>query len=106
LHRELDLPLRSVRDLVTGDFEAIRVDDEETHARLSEFLGAVAPPLAYRLELYRDEAPIFETYEVEAEIESALRSRVPLPSGGSIVVHQTEALVAIDINTGKYVGKE
>ena len=106
LHRELDLALRSVRDLVTGDFEAIRVDDEETHARLSEFLGAVAPPLAYRLELYRDEAPIFETYGVEAEIESALRSRVPLPSGGSIVVHQTEALVAIDINTGKYVGKE
>ena len=106
LHRELDLALRSVRDLVTGDFETIRVDDEETHGRLSEFLGAVAPPLAYRLELYRDAAPIFEAYGVEAEIESGLRSRVPLPSGGSIVIHQTEALVAIDINTGKYVGKE
>jgi ribonuclease G len=105
LHRELDLALRSVRDLVTGDFEVIRVDDEETHSRLSEFLAAVAPPLAYRLELYRGDAPIFQAYGVEAEIESALKSRVPLPSGGSIVIHQTEALVAIDINTGKFVGK-
>ncbi|HEY3171741.1 MAG TPA: Rne/Rng family ribonuclease [Thermoanaerobaculia bacterium] len=106
LHRELDLALRSVRDLVTGDFEAIRVDDEETHARLAEFLGAVAPPLVYRLELYRGVEPLFQAYGVEAEIENALKSRVPLPSGGSIVIHQTEALVAIDINTGKYVGKE
>ena len=89
LHRELDLALRSVRDLVTGDFEAIRVDDEETHSRLSEFLGTVAPQLAYRLELYRGDAPIFQACGVEAEIESALRSRVPLPSGGSIVIHQT-----------------
>jgi ribonuclease G len=106
LHRELDLALRSVRDLVTGDFEVIRVDDEETHSRLSEFLSAVAPPLGYRLELYRGAEPIFQAYGVEAQIESALRSRVSLPSGGSIVIHQSEALVAIDINTGKYVGKE
>ncbi len=106
LHRELDLALRSVRDLVTSDFEAIRVDDEETHGRLAEFLGTVAPPLVYRLELYRRPEPLFETYGVEAEIENALKSHVPLPSGGSIVIHQTEALVAIDINTGKFVGKE
>jgi len=106
LHRELDLPLRAVRDLVTGEFDAIRVDDEETHARLAEFLEAVAPSLVYRLELYRDPEPLFEAFGVEAEIENALKSRVPLPSGGSIVIHQTEALVAIDINTGKYVGKE
>jgi ribonuclease G len=106
LHRELDLALRAVRDLVTSDFAAIRVDDEETHGRLAEFLGQVAPPLAYRLELDRRPEPLFERFGVEAEIENALKSRVPLPSGGSIVIHQTEALVAIDINTGKYVGKE
>ena len=106
LHRELDLALRSVRDLVTGDFEAIRVDDQETHARLADFLTAVAPPLVYRLELSRGAEPLFQTFGVEAEIENALKSRVPLPSGGSIVIHQTEALVAIDINTGKYIGKE
>jgi ribonuclease G len=106
LHRELDLAQRAVRDLVTTDFEAIRVDDEATHARLAEFLNAVAPPLVYRLELYRRAEPLFETLGVEAEIENALKSRVVLPSGSSIVIHQTEALVAIDINTGKYVGKE
>lgn len=106
LHRELDLAQRSVRDLVTTDFEAIRVDDEATHSRLAEFLAAVAPPLVYRLELYRRPEPLFEQFGVEAEIENALKSRVALPSGSSIVIHQTEALVAIDINTGKYVGKE
>lgn len=106
LHRELDLALRSVRDLVTSEFDAIRVDDEETHSRLAEFLAEVAPPLVYRLELYREPEPLFDAFGVEAEIEKALKSRVPLSSGGSIVIHQTEALVAIDINTGKYVGKE
>jgi ribonuclease G len=106
LHRELDLPLRAVRDLVTSDFAGIKVDDEETHARLAEFVGQVAPSLAYLLELYREPEPLFERFGVEAEIENALKSRVPLSSGGSIVIHQTEALVAIDINTGKYVGKE
>jgi ribonuclease G len=106
LHRELDLAQRAVRDLVTTDFEAIRVDDEATHTRLAEFLAAVAPPLVYRLEHYRRPEPLFETFGVEAEIENALKSRVVLPSGSSIVIHQTEALVAIDINTGKYVGKE
>jgi ribonuclease E len=106
LHRELDLALRAVRDLVTADFTAIRVDDEETHARLAEFIGQVAPSLSYRLELDRKPQALFERFGVEAEIEKALKSRVPLGSGGSIVIHQTEALVAIDINTGKYVGKE
>jgi ribonuclease G len=106
LHRELDLPLRAVRDLVTSDFAGIKVDDEETYARLAEFVGQVAPSLAYRLELYREPEPLFVRFGVEAEIENALKSRVPLASGGSIVIHQTEALVAIDINTGKYVGKE
>lgn len=106
LHRELDLALRAVRDLVTADFVTIRVDDPETHARISEFVGQVAPSLQYRVELDRSAEPLFERFGVEAEIENALRSRVPLHSGGSIVIHQTEALVAIDINTGKYVGKE
>ena len=106
LHRELDLALRSVRDLVTSDFAAIRVDEDGTHGRLAEFLGQVAPSLLHRLELDRGPEPLFERFGVEAEIENALKSRVPLPSGGSIVIHQTEALVAIDVNTGRYVGKE
>jgi ribonuclease G len=106
LQREVDLALRVARDLAGADLDVIRVDDPQTHARLAEFLRTVAPSLLPRLELYEDTEPLFERYGVEAEIENALKSRVPLASGGSIVIHQTEALVAIDVNTGRYVGKE
>ncbi len=106
LHRELDLALRAVRDLAGDDCAAIRVDDEATHDRLREFLDAVAPALARRLELHRGPEPLFEAFGIEAEIENALKSRVGLASGGSLVIHQTEALVAIDVNTGRFVGKE
>ena len=106
LHRELDLALRSVRDLASDDVAAIRVDDSAAHGRLAEFLGAVAPERARRLDLWEESEPLFEATGVEAEIENALRSRVSLPSGASIVIHQTEALVAIDVNTGRFVGKK
>ncbi len=106
LHRELDLALRCVRDLAGDDTAGIRVDDAATHARLKEFLGAVAPGLARRLELWSEPRPLFDAAGVEAEIENALRSRVSLASGASIVIHQTEALVAIDVNTGRFVGKK
>jgi len=106
LHRELDLALRVARDLAGPDVAAIRVDDEATHARLSEFLVAVAPGLVSRLELDGGEIPLFERFGIEGEIERALQNRVPLPSGGSVVIHQTEALVAIDVNTGKFIGKD
>lgn len=105
LHRELELALRSARDLAGENCAVIRVDDEGTRDRLRELLDAVSPALSSRLELYDRTEPIFERYGVEAEIENALRSRVGLPSGGSIVIHQTEALVAIDVNTGRFVGK-
>jgi ribonuclease G len=106
LHRELDLALRAARDLASDDYAAIRVDDPAAHARLKEFLEAVAPALARRLELWRSPEPLFEEAGVEAEIENALKSRVSLASGGSIVIHQTEALVAVDVNTGRFVGKK
>ena len=106
LHRELDLALRSVRDLAGDDTETIRVDDEGTHDRIAELLESMAPSLARRLELYARPEPLFDFSGVEAEIENALRSRVSLPSGGSLVIHQTEALVAIDVNTGRFVGKD
>ncbi|MGE5275786.1 MAG: Rne/Rng family ribonuclease [Acidobacteriota bacterium] len=106
LHRELELPLRVFRDLVTADFESIRVDEESAAARLSDLARQVAPALDPRIEVYRDGEPIFDRFGVEAEIEGALKSRVPLPSGGSCVINQTEALVAIDVNTGRFTGKE
>jgi ribonuclease G len=106
LHREADLALRSVRDLVDEDFDVLRVDDPALHERMKELLDAMAPRLARRLELYTDPEPLFARFGVDVEIENALRSRVVLPSGVSIVIHQTEALVAIDVNTGRFVGKE
>ncbi len=106
LHREADLALRSARDLVDDDCDVLRVDDAAAFERMRELLEVVSPKLAHRLELYEEPEPLFIRYGVEAEIENALRSRVPLPSGGSIVIHQTEALVAIDVNTGRFVGKE
>lgn len=106
LYREAELALRAARDLASGDVDAIRVDDEAAALRLTEFLRALSPALAARVEVYRRPEPLFDFFGVEAEIEAALKSRVPLPSGGSIVIHQTEALVAIDVNTGRYVGKE
>ena len=106
LHRELDLASRSVRDLAGPDCAVIRVDDEDMYARLKELLEAIGPSLAARLERFDRPEPIFEFFGVEAEIENALRSRVTLPSGGSLVIHQTEALVAIDVNTGRFVGKD
>jgi ribonuclease G len=106
LHRELDLALRSLRDVASDDVAAIRVDDEATLVRMREFLEEAAPKLSHRLELYEGEEPLFSRFGVEAEIGGALRSRVMLASGGSLVIHQTEALVAIDVNTGRFVGKD
>ena len=106
LHRELDLALRVVRDLATEEVAVVRVNDEAAHARLSEFLAAVAPAMRSRLELDSGAPPLFERFGVESEIENALQSHVLLPSGGTVVIHQTEALVAIDVNTGKFVGKD
>ena len=106
LHRELELALRVARDLAPNDVGAIRVDDEAAALRLEEFLRALAPGLAARVDLFKKEQPIFEFFGVESEIEAALENRVPLRSGGSIVIHQTEALVAIDVNTGRFIGKE
>ena len=109
LHRELDLALRLVRDIVAADFDAIHVDDEATAARIREFLEAVAPSLAHRVLLWsaeREGRTLFDAFGVDTEIENALKRHVDLPSGGSIVIQQTEALVAIDVNTGKFVGKD
>src|SRR5262249_52484210 len=106
LHRELDLAARTVRDLAGPDCAVIRVDDESVHARLRAPLSDIAPSLSTRLDLYDRSEPIFDFFGVEAEIENALRSRVTLPSGGSLVIHQTEALVAIDVNTGRFIGKD
>ena len=105
IHREENLAAKLLRDYLTDDFQAIRIDDEQEYARSLRFIERVMPGLAARTQRYEKDFPILEEYGVQAELDKALRSKVWLKSGGYIVVNHTEALVAIDVNTGRYVGK-
>jgi ribonuclease G len=105
LHEEADLTFRVVRDLFSPEVEEFVVDSAEVHAKCLEYVRALVPALEDRVKLYTDRAPIFDHYGIEKDIEKALRRRVWLKSGGYIVIDHTEALVSIDVNTGKYVGK-
>jgi len=105
LHQEQDLAVRTVRDRFSQEFAVLWVDGEETYERIVEFLDEVQPSLVTRVKLYSGEPPLFERFAIEGQIEAALRSKVWLKSGGYIVINQTEALVAIDVNTGRFVGK-
>lgn len=105
VHRDLDLVQRILRDQMSEEFTAIRIDNEVEYARIVEFVNRVQPKLVKRVKLYTADQPILEKYGVQAEIDKAVRPRVWLKSGGYIVINQTEALVAIDVNTGKFVGK-
>jgi ribonuclease G len=106
VYQEPSLVNKLLRDLLTDDYSAIRIDDPKEHERIVEFIGRIMPSLAARVKLYDKDYPIFEEYGVQAELDKALRSKVWRKSGGSIVINQTEALVAIDVNTGRYVGKK
>jgi ribonuclease G len=104
-HRDLDLVQRILRDQLSDDFTAIRVDSEEEYLRIVEFINRIQPRMVKRVKLYTREQPILEAYGVQAEIDKAIKPRVWLKSGGYLVINQTEALVAIDVNTGKFVGR-
>ena len=105
IYHDLSLIERILRDQVSANFSSIWVDSQEDYERIVRFLNRFSPTLVRRVKLYTKETPLFEHFGIQDEISKALRSKVWLKSGGSIVINQTEALVAIDINTGKYVGK-
>ena len=105
IYHDLSLIERILRDQVSSNFSSIWVDSEANYERIVRFLNRFSPALVRRVKLYTKETPLFEHFGIQDEISKALRSKVWLKSGGSIVINQTEALVAIDINTGKYVGK-
>ena len=106
LYREQSIVSRLLRDLLTEDYQAIRIDNQTEHQRVVELVERIMPNLAPKVKLYSKPYPIFDEYGVQAEIDKALKSKVWLKSGGSIVINQTEALVAIDVNTGRFVGKK
>jgi ribonuclease G len=105
IYHDLNLVERILRDQVTDNFSAIWVDTEDAYERVLRFLQRFQPALIRRVKLYSKDTPLFDQFGITEQINNALRAKVWLKSGGSIVINQTEALVAIDINTGKYVGK-
>jgi Rne/Rng family ribonuclease len=105
IYHDLNLVERILRDQVTSNFTSIWVDSEQEYERIVRFLGRFQSSMVRRAKLYTKDTPLFEQFGIQEEINNALKSKVWLKSGGYIVINQTEALVAIDINTGKYVGK-
>ena len=105
LHEEGDLTFRVVRDLLATEVDEFLIDSREVYDRCASYVQSLVPALTSRVTWYEGRQPIFEAFGIEKEIEKALRRRVWLKSGGYIVIDHTEALVSIDVNTGKYVGK-
>ncbi len=105
LHSDLTLVERILRDVLSPDFKTVRVDNELEYERAVEFVSRCQPSLVGHVKLHTRDTPVFEEFGIQQEIDKALKPKVWLKSGGYIVINQTEALVAIDVNTGKYVGK-
>jgi ribonuclease G len=105
LYQELDIVCRAARDLFTEDVGKIVIDDPEEHARLLDFVQIFMPERAGDIELYNGSDPIMDAFGLEDEIARALSRKVPLPSGGYLIIDQAEALTAIDVNTGRFTGK-
>ncbi|MFH1034214.1 MAG: Rne/Rng family ribonuclease [Pseudomonadota bacterium] len=107
IHREEELAVRTVRDLFTSEVEEVLVDNPEVFVRLEDFISLVNPRRKKALKLYREKRPIFSKYDIEQQLESIYQPYVRLDCGGSIVIHPTEALVSVDVNSGKAIkGKE
>ncbi|NWF38140.1 ribonuclease G [Mariprofundus sp. NF] len=104
IHKELNLYLRVMRDYVDSDVEKIHIDSKEAYESMKKFARRFMPEVAKKLYYYPGDRPIFDVYGVEEAIERALQRRVPLKSGGYLIIDQTEALIAIDVNSGSFVG--
>ncbi len=105
IHQELDIRLRAVRDLLLHEAETLIIDSRDGYQEILSFLDTFMPSLKSSVELYEGNEPIFDAFNLEGDISHALKKKVWLKSGGYIVIEHTEALVAIDVNTGRYVGK-
>jgi ribonuclease G len=105
IYEDLDITLRSVRDLFTSDVDYLIIDNEKSYDALMNFVNTFTPKLKNKISLYRGELPLFEAYGIDVEISKALEKKVWLRSGGYLIIENTEALTVIDVNTGRFVGK-
>jgi ribonuclease G len=105
IHSDLDVTSKVLRDILTEEVERIVVDSREEYDKIERFIGTFMPKIKYVLELHNSEEPVFDAFGLEIEIARALGRKVWLKSGGYIIIEQTEALTAIDVNTGRFVGK-
>jgi ribonuclease E len=101
IHKEQDLCLRTIRDYFTSDVSEVVVDDKETYIKIKEYMKIISPRDVSKVKLYKEKHPLFDHYEIEKQIESIYSNRIVLKSGGSIVLNTTEALISIDVNSGR-----
>ncbi len=106
VHSEIDVELRALRDLMSEEVTTVWVDDEEVYKKVSKFVTQLMPKYKHNIILYEERKPLFDLYDIDLEISRATERKVWLKSGGYIVVDEAEALVVIDINTGRFVGKK
>ena len=106
IHRELELTTGLIRDLFTEDVEELIIDSKDAHRDILNYLRSISPELRERVKLYKGRQPILDAYDIEAQIENAFERKVWLKKGGYLVIDQTEALVSIDVNTGRFTGKK
>ncbi len=106
VYEDLDITLRSVRDLFTSEVDYLIIDNEDSYDKLMRFASTFTPKLKNKISLYRGDLPLFEAYGIDVEISKALEKKVWLRSGGYIIIENTEALTVIDVNTGRFVGKD
>ncbi|HSK47170.1 MAG TPA: Rne/Rng family ribonuclease, partial [Coriobacteriia bacterium] len=106
VYTEMDVALRLVRDAFGEDFRRLVIDDKRLYEKVVSFLRKTAPKLLRRVQLHKEKAPLFDAYGLQRDIDSAVLREVPLPSGGYLTIDKTEALTAIDVNTGSYVGRK
>lgn len=106
IYMEMDLALKLVRDVFSEEFRRLAIDDRATYEKVVSFLKRTSPHLVRRVHLYKEKTPLFDEFRLQPTIDSALRRSVVLPSGGYLTIDKTEALTAVDVNTGRFVGKK
>lgn len=106
IYDDIPLAMRTMRDLVSENIEKIRIDSKETYEKAVNFARDLIPEVVGRIEYYPGERPIFDLYSVEDEIQRALSNKVPLKSGGHLIIDQTEAMTTVDVNTGGFIGRK